>query len=448
MDATKSTEYSYYNNYELKSEKRNYTNTVAYTNLNYSYDEIGNRLKLDTYTRSNNTTQSNQFTYDALKALSSFNFLTVLKDKRGNIVQDQIHGAITTRTFNPLNKMVKSVFNGSTTTYTYNPHGHRTIKNGRFGKYHFIYDGTGKILAESLNGTITKEYIYLNNLLVSIRYNGATYAVHSDASGRPESITSSSGTVVWRARNHAFDREIEINSIGDMNIGYPGQYYDKETDTWYNIHRDYDAKAGRYIQSDPLGTVDGPNTYIYEGNDPVNKIDPSGKIAFKVVKQLIKNKGDVVQTVADVGGNIVTVISPSSTSLERIEAVISLVSPVDISDVKNAKKALEASGKKFGGRKGGVDTRAQNQAIRDKINDSGGNATGGFGEKESRFSDNGTNSTRYSDGTATDANGNSFEVQTTDTDAAGNMTQRELDAAADIAEHTNGLVVCVPKVNC
>lgn len=65
-----------------------------------------------------------------------------------------------------------------------------------------------------------------------------------------------------------------------------GQYYDKETDTWYNLNRDYDAKAGRYIQSDSLGTIDGPNTYIYVGNDPVNKIDPSGEISYLVSRPL------------------------------------------------------------------------------------------------------------------------------------------------------------------
>ena len=185
-------------------------------------------------------------------------------------------------------------------------------------------------------------------------------------------------------------------------------------------------------------------------NDPVNHIDPSGKIAFKVVKQLIKNKGDVVQTVADVGGNIVTVISPSSTSLERIEAAISLVSPVDVSDVRAAKKGLENAGVKGGGRKGSLDTRAQNIATGDKIKAHEGDTTGGFGGKETRFTGEGGDNkgSRFSDGSAVDQNGNSFEFQSVDTDAAGNMTKREFDAAADIAERSGNPVVCVGKSSC
>lgn len=98
----------------------------------------------------------------------------------------------------------------------------------------------------------------------------------------------------------------------------------------------------------------------------------------------------MVQTVADVGGDPVTVFSPSSTSLERIKSAISLVSPVDLDDVKTAKRGLADLGKSFGGRKGGIDTRAKNQAIADNINSNGGNITGGFEDKESRFPSNET----------------------------------------------------------
>jgi RHS repeat-associated protein len=34
---------------------------------------------------------------------------------------------------------------------------------------------------------------------------------------------------------------------------------------------------GRFISSDPLGMVDGPNTYGFCGGDPVNRVDPMGR---------------------------------------------------------------------------------------------------------------------------------------------------------------------------
>ncbi|PIT62273.1 RHS repeat-associated core domain-containing protein [Snodgrassella alvi] len=64
-----------------------------------------------------------------------------------------------------------------------------------------------------------------------------------------------------------------------MTLRFPGQYYDAETGLSYNYFRDYDAKTGRYIQSDPIGLAGGINTYGYVDGKLLVYSDLTGEIA-------------------------------------------------------------------------------------------------------------------------------------------------------------------------
>ncbi len=61
-----------------------------------------------------------------------------------------------------------------------------------------------------------------------------------------------------------------------MNLRFPGQYFDGETGTHYNLYRDYSPVQGRYMQSDPIGLGAGVNLHIYVGARPLISRDSLG----------------------------------------------------------------------------------------------------------------------------------------------------------------------------
>ncbi|MCP4401561.1 MAG: RHS repeat-associated core domain-containing protein [bacterium] len=57
---------------------------------------------------------------------------------------------------------------------------------------------------------------------------------------------------------------------------FTGRRYDPESGNYYYRARIYSPELGRFLQTDPLGYVDGLNLYAYVGNNPASWVDPLG----------------------------------------------------------------------------------------------------------------------------------------------------------------------------
>jgi RHS repeat-associated protein len=59
-------------------------------------------------------------------------------------------------------------------------------------------------------------------------------------------------------------------------LRFPGQYFDEETNNYYNYFRDYDPSTGRYLEPDPTGNNSDLNIYRYGLSNPTKYLDRNG----------------------------------------------------------------------------------------------------------------------------------------------------------------------------
>jgi RHS repeat-associated protein len=224
------------------------------------------------------------YTIDAAGNRTADSTTTWVVNARGRVSQVRVISGATTYSYN----------------YLVNGQNLRVRKTGPSsvvpqGTQVFVYDEAGRLIGEYDNyGRARNEHVWLADRPVALlvyTYSGTSttpltttyYSVEADHLGTPRMITDSAQAQRWTWHSAPYGDTQPNEKPGTAaalvyNLRFPGQYFDKEVNTFYNWHRDYESTTGRYIQSDPIGLAGGINTYTYVEGGPLTFTDPTGEI--------------------------------------------------------------------------------------------------------------------------------------------------------------------------
>ncbi|MCO6411411.1 MAG: hypothetical protein J5I92_01580, partial [Thiogranum sp.] len=202
--------------------------------------------------------------------------LTYTFDDDGNTI-GRSDGA--TLSYTHENRLASFTQGSTTASYAYDPLGRRIKKTVNGVTTWYLWDGAELLAEYDGSGNRTKRYVYLPESYAPVQIEDAngTYNVHSDHLDTPKLLSDSTQQIVWRGRREAFGKTmVDPSSTVELNIRFPGQYYDQETGLHYNYFRYYDPAVGRYVTADPIGLSGGINIYAYVRGNPMRFIDANG----------------------------------------------------------------------------------------------------------------------------------------------------------------------------
>ena len=250
----------------------------------YTYDARGNRAAM---TVTGTESYAVSYTYDANNRLLTeqktqgllTDLTTYTYDADGNLLSKTVlagngGAAGSTYAYNTLNQLVSATENQRTAAYAYNAQGIRTTKVTFSTRTNYLLDGAN-VVGERLNG----EYVsYLRGAnLISRTGNDGTdfylFNAHGDVTGLADSTGANTRTYDY----DAFGVEKGPDPLDENPFRYCGEYFDRETETYYLRARYYDPTIGRFTQQDTHWTTANS---IY-GDNPQKINEREDKLGLK-----------------------------------------------------------------------------------------------------------------------------------------------------------------------
>ncbi|UTP39762.1 hypothetical protein M9M90_00880 [Phenylobacterium sp. LH3H17] len=301
------------------------------------------------YVWSGQPTTTTNFTHDALNRDAAM-AAAAGYDANGNLISDGVRtfaydaenrlisvtggSAPLTLSYDPLGRLLKTTSAGASTTFNYA--GSQLVAE--------VNPATSTLLRSYIHGDRTDEpmaWMEGANPDTDIRF------LHPDRLGSIIAVSNAGGAIT----SYTYGPYGEPQSWAGSRFRYTGQTVLPEAQLYHYKARVYDPMMGRFLQTDPIGYGDGPNTYAYVGGDPVNDSDPSGLLkqagrtdSNTVEELIVQAMRRVVERRADPGGggpaSTVSFVS-SATLKEQITELEELIVVARKKAVEKYKKAQE-----------------------------------------------------------------------------------------------------------
>jgi len=248
----------------------------ANTTESYTYDPVGNRLS---------SLGVSPYVNNSSNELTSTPSTTYTYDNNGNTLTSVTGGNTTTYVWDYENRLTSVTLPGSggTVMFKYDPFGRRIYKSSSNGTSVFAYDGDNPVEETNSSGTAVARYEDTQNIdepLAMLR-SGATSYFHADGLGSVTSLSSSAGSIANTYTYDSFGKRTASTGSLVNPFRYTARESDTETGLYYYRARYYDPITGKFLSEDLLGTKEeGPNLYIYTGNNPATKEDPLGRFTI------------------------------------------------------------------------------------------------------------------------------------------------------------------------
>ena len=266
------------------STKRNSGNGSVIAEYSFEFDNMGNHTS-ESFTEPFEAypsipSETLTYNYNNANRLISVGNLSFTYDNNGNTK---------TRTGRNYNYDVKdnltSVSGDFTVSYSYDGLGNRrmTTYNGTTTKYVLNLLGNIPIvlMETDANGSAQHYYIYGPSGLISrIDANNNTRYYVYDSRGSTVAMTdaTTSANVTHKYQYDDFGKLLQVEEEDENLYRYVGRFgvsYEDQALTFMRA-RYYDPEIGRFLSEDPIWNT---NLYPYAENNPIMRIDPTGRLA-------------------------------------------------------------------------------------------------------------------------------------------------------------------------